>query len=177
MPGLHRLTLIGFRACGKSTVGRLVAARLAWPFVDADSEIEHQLGMPIAAFFKAQGEVAFRDAEQTVIARILASDAPMVLATGGGVVLRPANRQLIAARGGLVAYLAAPVAVIQERLRHHLGGRPSLTGSNPVDEAPALIAQREPLYRELAHCTVETRPSAGEVAECLVTELATRAVI
>lgn len=168
---MHRVTLIGFRACGKSTVGRLLAARLAWPFVDADTVIEHHLGMPIAAYFKTHGEAAFRDAETSAIDSILAGDKPLVLATGGGAVLREANRDLIAARGGVIVYLEAPVAVIQERLRHNLGGRPSLTGSNPVDEVPALVAARAPLYQGLAHLTLATGPSPADVAERLIAEM------
>lgn len=171
---MNRLTLIGFRACGKSTVGRLLAARLAWPFVDADTEIEHEIGMPISAYFKAHGEAAFRDIEAQVIARILATDGPRVLATGGGAVLREANRTAIATRGGLVVYLEAPVTVIQDRLRHHIGGRPSLTGGNVVDEVPALVAAREPLYRGLAQLAVPTGDSAVEVADRIATVLAER---
>lgn len=168
---MHRVTLIGFRACGKSTVGRLLAARLAWPFVDADTVIEHDLGMPIAVYFKTHGEAAFRDAETRAIAGILADDKPLVLATGGGAVLREANRDLITARGGLIVYLEAPVSVIQERLRHNLGGRPSLTGINPVDEVPALIAARKPLYQGLAQLTLATGPNPAEVAERLAAEM------
>lgn len=169
---MHRVTLIGFRACGKSTVGRLLAARLAWPFVDADTVIEHELGVSIAAFFKTHGEAAFRDAESRALANILVGEKPLVLATGGGAVLREANRAQLAARGGMIVYLEAPVAVIQERLRHNLGGRPSLTGSNPIDEVPALIAAREPLYRELAHVVLPTGASPAEVAEKVAGHLA-----
>jgi shikimate kinase len=171
---MHRLTLIGFRACGKSTVGRLLAARLAWPFVDADTVIEHAIGTSISSYFAAHGEAAFRSLESTTLAGILACDGPLVLATGGGAVLAESNRQLLAARGGLVVYLEAPVAVIQERLRHNLGGRPSLTGSHPVDEVPALIAARAPLYRALAKLVLPTSSTPGEVAGELLGELARR---
>ena len=171
---MHRLTLIGFRACGKSTVGRLVAARLAWPFVDADTLIEHAVGMSIAAYFATHGEAAFRAVETRVIQEILAGEAPLVLATGGGAVLAEANRQVLAARGGLVVYLEAPVAVIQERLRHNLGGRPSLTGSHPVDEVPALVTARAPLYRDLAQLILPTGTTPTEVSEELVNELTLR---
>ncbi len=171
---MHRLTLIGFRACGKSTVGRLVAARLAWPFVDADTLIEQTVGMSIAAYFSAHGEAAFRLVETRVIGEILAGEAPLVLATGGGAVLTEANRQVLAARGGLVVYLEAAAAVIQERLRHNLGGRPSLTGSHPVDEVPGLIDARAPLYRGLAQLILPTGSMPTEVSEKLVSELVAR---
>lgn len=171
---LNRVTLVGFRACGKSTVGRLLAARLAWPFVDADTAVEARLGMPIAAWFAAHGEPSFRDHEETALAGVLADDKPVVLATGGGAVLRPANRALLRERGGLVVYLEAPAAVIQERLRHGSGGRPSLTGGNVADEVPGLMAVREPLYREVASLVLPTGNSPTEVAARLVDELMAR---
>jgi shikimate kinase len=151
----HRLTLVGYRACGKSTVGRLVAARLAWPFIDADTVVEGRLGMPIRQFFAEHGEAAFRDAETEALAGILAGNRPLVLATGGGAVLRDANRALLSAQGGLVVYLHAAADVLQTRLRHHAGGRPSLTGGNVADEVPQLLAQRDPLYRSTAAAVVE----------------------
>lgn len=166
----NRLTLVGYRACGKSTVGRLAAARLGWPFIDADSAVEAAIGMPIRRFFAEQGENAFRDAEQAALERLLAGDGCMVLATGGGAVLRPANRSLLGRHGGLVAYLHASAEVLQARLRHSAGGRPSLTGAGVADEVPALLAQRDPLYREVARRTVDaTRPAASVADElCLL---------
>lgn len=163
----HRLTLVGYRACGKSTVGRLAAARLGWPFVDADSAVEADLGMPIRQFFAERGEQAFRDAEQAALARILAGGRCLVLATGGGAVLREANRALLAARGGTVAYLHAPAEALQARLRHAAGGRPSLTGAAVADEVPALLAQRDPLYRAVAAHVVDATRPAPLVAEAL----------
>ncbi len=174
---LHRITLIGFRACGKSTVGRLLAARLAWPFTDADAAIEARIGMAIPAFFKAHGEAGFRTAEEQVLVELLTGEGPLVLATGGGAVLRPTNRELLRERGGLIVYLDVPVAVIQERLRHHSGGRPSLTGASVVDEVPGLLAQREPLYRELSGLVIPALASPAEVAGRLADELATRGIV
>ena len=170
----HRVTLIGFRACGKSTVGRLLAARLAWPFADADTVIEARLGMSIAACFKAHGEAAFRNAEAEALSAILSGEQPLVLATGGGAILREDNRDLLRQRGGLISYLEAPVAVIQERLRHHSGGRPSLTGASVVDEVSGLLSQRAPIYRDLAQVTISALLDPGEVAERLAAELALR---
>lgn len=158
----HRITLVGMRACGKSTLGRLVASRLAWPFLDADHELEMRLGKPIPQVFKEHGELFFRDAEEAVLAELLAHTAPMVLATGGGAILRPDTRERLRRRGGLVVYLEAPVPVIQERLRRHDGGRPSLLGAgHPADEIPALHALRDPLYREVASAIVPSVPGAG----------------
>ena len=161
----HRLTLIGYRASGKSTVGRLTAARLGWPFIDADAAVEDDLGQPIRTFFASQGEPAFRAAESATLQRLLAGNTCLVLATGGGAVLSEANRALLAARGGLVAYLHAPAEVLQARLRHNAGGRPSLTGGTVADETAAVLAVRDPLYRAVAgHVVDATRPT-GLVAD------------
>ncbi len=161
----HRLTLVGYRASGKSTVGRLAAARLGWPFIDADTAVEEDLGQPIRAFFAAQGEPAFRAAESTTLQRLLAGNACLVLATGGGAVLSEANRALLAARGGLVAYLHAPAEVLQARLRHNAGGRPSLTGGTVSDEVPAILAVRDPLYRAVANAVIDATRGTTAVAD------------
>ena len=174
---IHRITLIGFRASGKSTVGRLLAARLAWPFADADALIETQLGTTIPAYFKAHGEAAFRAAEEHALSTVLAGEAPLILATGGGAVLREANRDVLRQRGGTMVYLSASVAQIQDRLRHNAGGRPSLTGASVVDEVPELLAQRDPLYRELAHLTIAVDSSPSEVAERIIAEMEMRGIL
>jgi shikimate kinase len=159
-----RVTLVGYRASGKSTVGPLLAKRLGWPFVDADRDLERRLGQDIAGFFAAHGEAAFREREAEALAELLAGDGHLVLATGGGAVLREANRAMLRRRGGLVAYLHAPVEVLQARLRAHAGGRPSLSGKAVWEEAPAILAVREPLYREVAGIVLDaTRPPAANV--------------
>jgi shikimate kinase len=164
---MHRVTLIGFRACGKSTIGRLVAARSAWPFVDADTATEQILGMPIQRAIPELGEPAFRDAEERALAAVLDRPGPLVLATGGGVVLRPLNRDRLRASGGLIVYLATPLAVVQERLARNAGGRPSLTGQSPAAEAEALLAVRDPLYRACADWVLEPLPDAAATADLI----------
>jgi shikimate kinase len=116
-PIARRQTLIGYRACGKTTVGRLVADRLGIAFVDADRAMEQELGEPIATWFPAHGEPAFRDRESACLAGILAGDGPLVLSTGGGAVLRPANRDLLRARGGLVVFLDCPASILRAHRR------------------------------------------------------------
>jgi len=162
---MPRLTLIGYRACGKSTVGRLVAARLAWPFIDADHVVEERLGEPIAQVFRNHGEAYFRAAESAALAEILSGSGPFVLATGGGVIEVPANRTLLKELGGTVVYLHASTEMVQERLRHQSGGRPSLTGGNVADEVPAILARREPLYREVATVVIDSGPTIAGVAD------------
>lgn len=162
-----RIVLVGFRASGKSTIGRLVAARLGLPFADADAAVEAELGMTIPACFASRGETAFRDAESVVLTRLLTGPQPLVLATGGGAVLRQGNRDALAAAQAFVAYLHAPAGVLQERLRRSAGGRPSLTGADVADEVPALLAQREPIYRAVATAVVDATRPAPDVADAI----------
>lgn len=160
----HRISLIGYRACGKSTIGPLLARRLGWTFVDADRDLEARLGQSIASFFATHGEDAFRDRESAALAALLSGEGRLVLATGGGVVLRDANRRLLRDQGGLVAYLHAPAAILQGRLRLSAGGRPSLSGKPVWEEVPELLAIRDPLYRETAGLVLDaTRPPAESV--------------
>jgi len=162
----RRVTLVGYRASGKSTAGRLAAERLGWAFVDADRVLETRIGV-ISAYFAAHGEAAFREREAELLGELLARGDALVLATGGGVVLRADNRARLLAEGGLVAYLAAPAAVLQARLRRDAGGRPSLTGQPVADEVPALLAQRDPLYREVAGHVLDASRPALQVANDL----------
>jgi shikimate kinase len=164
----RRVTLVGYRACGKSTVGRLMAARLGWPFVDADQELERRLGMSIADLCAARGEAAFRDQEQALLAELTGMAGPQVLATGGGVVIRSANRERLRSHGGLVVWLRAAPAVVQERLRRNPGGRMSLSGASPAEEAPRIMAEREPWYQEVAGLVVEATGSEQALAEAVV---------
>lgn len=165
----HRLTLVGYRASGKSTVGRLAAARLGWPYADADAAVEQALGVPIRQFWAEHGEAAFREAEAAALARLLSGDGTLVLATGGGAILRPDNRALIAAHGGLVAYLHAPAEVLQARLSRSSGRRPSLSGGGVADEVPAILAAREGFYREVASAVIDATRPLAEVADALCT--------
>jgi shikimate kinase len=166
-----RLILVGYRGTGKTTVGGLLAARLGWEFADADDLIEATAGKSVAAIFADEGEVGFRDREAAAL-RDLCRRERLVLATGGGAVLRPANRELL--RGaGFVAWLTASPETIWTRLRGDpatAARRPNLTPAGGIDEVRSLIAAREPLYRELAHFAVDTdAPSPEEVADAILT--------
>ena len=165
------LVLIGGRGTGKSTVGRLVAGLAGRPFVDSDREIEGRSGRSIRAIFEESGEPAFRDWEQKILARLAAEMPGAVLATGGGAVLREANREVL--RGfGLVVWLTADPAEMGRRLqtdRSGLAGRPALTPAGTLDELLAVLAARGPLYAGLADVTIATDGLAPtEVAEALL---------
>lgn len=137
---------------GKTTVGRLLAKHFGRRFVDADHEIEARTGVRIPTIFEIEGEPGFRRRESQVIAE-LAREEDLVLATGGGVVLDPANREVLK-RTGLVIYLNALPAMLYERTRHDRN-RPLLQVPDPLGKITELFALRDPLYRETAHLVVD----------------------
>ena len=163
------IIFIGLPGSGKSTVGRHLARRLQQPFMDSDQAIEARLGCSIREFFEREGEDRFRDIEQEVIAQLCAQ-APGVLATGGGVILRMANRDALRA-AGTVVYLQSQPEDLMRRLRHDRK-RPLLQVADPTARLRDLFAQRDPLYRETAHYTVETgRPSVSSLVQSILSQL------
>jgi shikimate kinase len=151
------LILIGYRGSGKSTVARRVALSLGWEWADSDVEIELVAGKSIAAIFADDGEPAFRDLESRVVAE-LAARARLVLAVGGGAVLRPENREVLK-RSGRVVWLAASPETILARLAGDtttIHRRPNLTTAGGKAEVYELLAERTPIYRALADSTVDT---------------------
>lgn len=164
------IVLIGLPGCGKSTIGRHLARRLGVAFVDSDQVIEQRMGCSIRLFFEQEGEDAFRDIEQAVLDELSAGTTPAVLSTGGGAVLRPANRLHLRARGKVVYLHAAPDDIFR-RLRHDTT-RPLLQVQDPLQRLRTLYEQRDPLYRETAHYTIETgRPSVATLVNMVVMQL------
>lgn len=145
------LVLIGYRAVGKSSIGRVLATRLRRPFVDLDELLEEEMGETIAALVARAGWPEFRRREKELVARF-ARPQGLVLATGGGVVLDPGNiRQLRA--GGLLVWLQAQPATIRRRLLHDTGQlarRPGLTSQGTLEEIDTVLAQRQPYYQAAA---------------------------
>jgi shikimate kinase len=162
--------LIGYRGTGKSTVARLAASRLNLEWLDADEELERRAGRSIAEIFAAGGEAAFRDLEEAVVAE-LAARSNLVLALGGGAVLREENRRAIAGRGKVV-WLRASADTIERRLAADASTalrRPNLTAAGGVAEIRELLARREPLYRSCADFVIDTEGKTPEqVADELV---------
>ncbi len=151
---------------GKSTIGRLLAKELRLPFIDSDKEIEERTGADIPWIFDVEGEQGFRDREQAVIEELLLGDNQL-LATGGGAVMREANRAALK-RGAVVVYLYASVE--QQILRTARDrNRPLLQTEDPAAVLRQLMAVRDPLYREVADIVVETdeRPPRMVVLEIL----------
>ena len=145
------IILVGMMGSGKTTVGRRLAARLGRDFVDADKEIEARCGVPITTIFELEGEEGFRQREACLLDE-LSSRAGLVLATGGGAILRAENRARLRERG-FVVFLRAGAAGLWQRLKRDRV-RPLLQTENPRQRIVDLLAQREPLYREVAHLTV-----------------------
>ena len=152
---LHRgnLYLVGLPGAGKSTLGRQLARRLAKTFVDADAELERKLGVTIPTIFEIEGEASFRDREEAVLAELTALSS-IVLATGGGVVIRPANRERLK-QNGTVIYLHAMPEMLRERTRRSRH-RPLLNAADPMARLAELYAVRDALYREVAATVVES---------------------
>lgn len=155
---MPQVTLIGYRGTGKSTVAALIAARLGCEWIDADAVLESRLGTTIAALVQDRGEPVFRAAEAEILADLLGSFRG-VLATGGGVVLRPDNRTRLRESGRPVIWLTAPADIIRSRLAADpttRDRRPALTAADPLTEVEAAIATRLPLYTECADVAFDT---------------------
>jgi shikimate kinase len=185
------IILIGLPGSGKSTVGRQLARKLSASFIDSDHLIEQRLGCSIREYFEREGEPAFRDVEEAVLANAVtthshhslgahdaliapdqetASLSQIVLATGGGSVIREANRSALRSAGHVV-YLRATPEDLYRRLRHDRN-RPLLQGVDPMQRLRDLYAQRDPLYRETAHFQIETgRPSVPTLVNMIVMQL------
>ncbi|WP_124727762.1 shikimate kinase [Staphylospora marina] len=160
MPSEKRhLILIGMMGSGKSTVGRMLAAESDMPFVDLDAEIEKSEGMTVDLLFRKKGEEAFRDAEVRVLKRWLSQKRSHVIATGGGSVLRPENRERMSRAGWVVFLRAAPETLIR-RLAGSREIRPLLTG-NTEERVRTLCRERAGIY-DFADWTVDTDELSAE---------------
>jgi shikimate kinase len=166
---LSQVSLIGLPGVGKSTVGRNLARHLKYRFVDSDAEIEREIGCSIREFFEREGEARFRDIEQRMIAT-LAAQPDIVLATGGGAVLREDNRQALRDASSVV-YLRSTPEELFRRLRHDTH-RPLLQVRDPLRKLRDLFAERDPLYRSTAHFVIEIgRPSIAMLVNMILMQL------
>jgi shikimate kinase len=165
--------LIGYRGTGKTSTAQLIALRLGWDWVDADVELELRAGKSIAAIFADEGEQTFRDLESAVLVD-LSKRERTVVACGGGVVMRETNRAVIKPLPYVVWLRAAPEILYERIARDHSTNarRPNLTARGGLDEVIALVAQREPWYRECAKLTVDTdRDAPQEIADVIIAAL------
>lgn len=163
-----RIFLIGYRGSGKSTVGRLLAAKLGWHFVDADDEIESRVGQSIVEIFACEGESGFRRRETTIMIE-LAKRQHTVIACGGGVILEAANRELLR-HAGTCVWLRCDVPTILERIRRDKDStqRPPLTELPLETEVAHLLAERTPHYQATAQLCIDT---SGQSPEAVVSAI------
>ncbi len=169
MLGKVSLFLIGPMGSGKSAVGRQLARILDMPFYDSDAEVEQRTGVDVAFIFEKEGEAGFRSRERDAIERLTALDR-IVLATGGGAVLLPENRRVLAERGQVV-YLQTSVAQQAERVRQGRA-RPLLSNVDKTAKLEELMDRRGNLYAEIADVTVSTdNRKVHSVAEDILRQL------
>jgi len=176
--GPRHVVLVGLMGSGKTTVGKKVAKLTGHRFVDADVELEARTGRSVADWFATEGEAGFRRAEAELLASLLDEPEPLVIGAGGGVVIAPGNRALLAGGRALVVYLHGEPAFLASRAQAK-PHRPLLAGADPHELFARLHAERDPWYREVADAVVEIRPhhEAGEkpkwrIAETVVDALA-----
>ncbi len=164
----RRIFLIGPMGAGKTTLGQQLARALGLRFLDSDRALEERTGATIPLIFELEGEEGFRRREARLIDE-LTRENDIVLATGGGAVLREENRRALRDRG-LVIYLHAPLERLLERTRRDRN-RPLLQTDDPAARLREILREREPLYRETAHITVETKGHPRHTLNDLVARL------
>lgn len=153
MKALGNIFLVGPMGAGKSTIGRLLAAELRLTFKDTDKEIEDRLGVDIPWIFDMEGEEGFRVRESNMLAELSQEDK-VLLATGGGIVIKPENRKVLASRGQVV-YLKTSIDE-QVRRTSRDSKRPLLQNDNPRAVLTDLMEKRHPLYEEIADYVIDT---------------------
>lgn len=164
-PSMPSIFLIGFMGCGKTTVGRRLAERLGWMFVDVDSLIVEAEGRTIAEIFADGGETAFRAAESQVLAEVVSAENTVV-ATGGGLFSNPDNRRLLAEAGGWSVFLDVDWPVLETRLGPQDSSRPML--GSPA-EARRLFDRRLSDYSQAdAIVRVNENESPDDVVEAII---------
>lgn len=149
----NSIILVGLMGAGKSTIGRQLARRLNLTFYDSDRVIEERTGVSIPTIFELEGEAGFREREEHVITELTALPS-ILLATGGGSVLRETNRRHIK-NGGYVIYLRASADHLFQRIKHDRS-RPLMQTENPLQTLRNLLKAREPYYLEVADLVVPT---------------------
>jgi shikimate kinase len=149
----NRIFLIGPMGAGKTTIGKHLAQSLGMDFNDSDQEIQRRTGVDIPTIFEYEGEEGFRQREAQAIEELTQVEN-QVLATGGGAVLRPENRQHLSARGIVVFLACSPKQQYERTYRDR--NRPLLQNEDPLAMLESLTAEREPLYRDTADYVVST---------------------
>ena len=147
------IILVGFMGTGKSTIGRSLSQILSYPVIDTDQLIEKQQGHSIPEIFEEEGEDAFRDME-TALLRSLLNQSGHIISTGGGIIIREENRQLLRKMGYVIWLVASPEEIYNRTSRNN--NRPLLNNEDPAGTIRKLLETRIPLYKECAHLAIET---------------------
>jgi shikimate kinase len=169
MLGKHNIYLVGPMGTGKTAVGKALARLIGAPFADSDAEIERHAGVDIPYIFDQEGEAGFRRREREALAELCRRE-PLVMATGGGAILAPENRDLLQSTG-VVVYLHTSAAHQLQRVGSGRG-RPMLQGADIAQRLRELSRVREPLYRQIADITLSTDGRrVPKVAELIMREL------
>ena len=167
---IKNIFLIGYRGAGKTTVAKILAQKMGWSWIDADAALEECCGRSIRAIFAEEGEAGFRDREAAVL-EALCGARGQVIATGGGVVLRPANRERMCAAGRAV-WLTADARTLWQRLQADVTTperRPPLVGGGLI-EIEQLLQTRRPLYQACADLTVDTAGLSADLVAARILE-------
>lgn len=165
----NRIVIIGMPCSGKSSIGRMIAAHYGLDFYDLDTEIELSAGMSIEQIFRTKGEAEFRRIETEVTAR-LAQTCNAVLATGGGIVTKPANMALLKQPDSFIVYIHRDFYKIATTPKRVMEKRPILQRTS-YDKLLALYKQRLPLYRQYADCEVKNDKNREESIRSILHEL------
>lgn len=157
LDNLKNIFLIGYRCTGKSSVGRLLGANLVWPFIDTDALLVSESGISIKEIVDKHGWETFRRMEHAAISQVCILDR-QVVATGGGVVLKAANVDLMKKSGWIVWLKAEPESIISRMMQDQntAAFRPSLTSKDIITEIGETLAERKPLYRRAMDFCVRT---------------------
>lgn len=148
----ERILLVGMMGAGKTTVGRALASRLGYRFVDSDHQVEGRTGQTVREIFETRGEAAFREHEKAALVEALSGPAASVVSVAGGAVLDPGSRRLLQ-RAGVVVWLKASPATLAGRVLD-ADHRP-LLGDDPLQALTGLYQRRQPLYEEVADVVVD----------------------
>ena len=163
------IAVYGFMGVGKTTIGRLLAEKLGYDFIDMDTEIEKREKTTISEIFRDQGETRFRQLESNLIKELSQKDG-LVIACGGGAIANPENAETLSKVSRMVS-LTASIEEIIERTNQD-NSRPLLEVENPVKEASKLYERRKPVYRKYAEVTIDTTgKTPDEVVEMVLEEL------
>ncbi len=170
------IVLIGYRCCGKTSIGKIIAERLDKKFVDTDELIIDKAGCSIDRIVSNHGWQSFRNIEAEIIKEVSALDN-LVIATGGGAVIQEDNISNLK-RNGFVVWLYANIDIIRKRLIEDTvsnENRPSLTGDEPSDEIKAVLEEREALYKGASDVAIDTgKLNINEVADVIIGEIKNR---